>query len=224
MNRNNNDFDTEVMDYLSKKGYVRVRQLIQDLMKKHKRDDGKRDSGYSRESINRKLYSMRDRGLISILKYDYIRDLGIEEDDRRASYVLLNSIMNIGKHISKVIEKLDSTNPIQQKMALSEIERYEKMYVLTPNQLSLLMSKLNTENIDLVDHILRIVYNYLDQKEIVPSNRSEAIHTLRCLLERYPVPIKKYKNLRTHIIFLLGHFNDSSVIDRLKKDAEELGF
>lgn len=46
---------------------------------------------------------------------------------------------------------------------------------------------------------------------------------LKTLLNKYPKPLPhRHKNLRTHFIYLLGHYKDSAVVDRLKKDAEEL--
>jgi hypothetical protein len=215
------NFDIEVIDYLSKKGYVRRRDLLQYFMELHKGD--KDYSGYSEKSINRKLDSMVKRKLISILKNDDLKRFGIQETDKRSSYLTLKRTEKITEHIDTIIEKISSDNPIKQKMALREIERYEKQYIFTPIQLDTLVSQLDTEDLELIDQIIRIIYTYLDKKNIEPYNEPATINMLRKLLNRYPHPLPSNKNLRGYVIFLLGHYNDYAVIERLKKDAEELG-
>lgn len=221
MYKKRTDFDTEVTDYLSQKGYARRRDLLQYLVDLHEGD--KDYSGYSEKSINRKLYSLIDRGVLSVLKYEDLKKLGIEEEDKRSSYLILRKIEEISSHIDTVIDRLSSDNPIIQKRALKELEKFKKIYVLNPNQLDILIAQLNTEDIDLIDTILRIVYTYIDTKGIEPYNKPEAIEMLRGLLAKHPKPLPHaHKNLRTHFIYLLGHYNDYAVIDRLKKDALEL--
>ncbi|WP_340818287.1 hypothetical protein [Methanolobus sp. WCC4] len=212
------DFDQEVRRILSNQGYVRRSQLIQKLKNKHRGD-----SGYSEKSINRKLDSMVNRGIVSKLKGDALKEAGITDDDGRSSYFTLKKSDDIRRHIDSVIANISSDNPIKQKMALKELERYEKHCLLNPVQLDILIAQLDTEDIDLIDNILRIVYTYIEKKEIEPYNRQEVIKMLRSLLNKYPKPLPHgYKNLRTHFIYLLGHYNDYAVIERLKKDAEEL--
>lgn len=222
MYKKRTDFDTEVTDYLSQKGYARRRDLMQYLVDLHKGD--KDYSGYSEKSINRKLYSLIDRGVLSVLKYEDLKRFGIEEEDKRSSYLILRKIEEISSHIDTVIDRLSSDNPIIQKRALKELEKFKKINVLNPNQLDILIAQLDTEDIDLIDNILRIVYTYIDKRGIEPYNKPETIKMLRGLLAKYPIPSEKeaYKNLRTHFIFLLGHYNDYAVVERLKKDAEEL--
>jgi len=212
------DFDTEVIDILSKKGFVRRAQLIQTLKSKHRRD-----SGYSEKSINRKLDSMVKRGIVSKLKGDALKQAGINIDDGRASYFTLKKSDDIRRHIDSVIDNISSDNTIKQKMALKELERYEKHCLLNPSQLDILISLLGTEDIDFIGNILRLIYTYVDKKDIEPYNKAEAVKMLRTLLNRYPKPLPhNHKNLRTHLIFLLGHYNDYAVVERLKMDAEEL--
>lgn len=211
------EFDIEISKYLAEKGFVRRRQLIEDLIKTHKNE-----SGYSTKSINRKLDSMVKQGKITILKYEDLKKFGIEEDDKRSSYVTLKKTEKITEHIDKVLENITSKNPVQQKMALKELDLYKKQHVLTPNQLDVLVSQLDIEDIAVVDHLLRIVYTYIDTRKIDPFSKHETINMLRLLLNKYPVPLQHYKSLRTHVIYLLGYFNDHTVIERLEQDAETL--
>lgn len=211
------EFDIEIIKYLAEKGFVRRRELIADLIKTHKNE-----SGYSTKSINRKLDSMVKQGKITILKYEDLKKFGIEEDDKRSSYVTLKKTEKITEHIDRVLENITSKNPVQQKMALKELDLYKKQHVLTPNQLDVLVSQLDIEDIAVVDNLLRIVYTYIDTRKIDTFSKHETINMLRLLLNKYPVPLKHYKSLRTHVIHLLGYFNDHTVIERLEQDAETL--
>jgi hypothetical protein len=215
--KNTNEFEYNIIKYLQQNPFVRKRELVEYL-----RTEYNKKRGYSVENINRKLADMEKKGIIIILRYNELERFGIKEDDKRSRYVTLKRTEKIAEHLDSVINKVTSANPIQQKMALKEIEKYRQRYVLTPKQLDILVSQLNTEDIPLVEHILRIVYTYVDKKGIEPFNESEIIQMLRRLLSKYPEPLTKYKNLRTHIIYLLGHYNDISVIERLKRDAETL--
>lgn len=215
--KNTNEFEYNVISILQTIPFIRKRDLIEKLRTKFKKT-----RGYSVENIQRKLYDMQGKGILLVLKFENLQQFGIKDDDKRSCYVTLRRTEEILSHLDSVINKLKFNNPIQQKMALKEIERYEQNYVLNPKQLDLLVSQLKADDITLIEHILRIIYTYIDKKNIDPANESETIENLRLLLDRYPEPLTRYTNLRTHIIYLLGHYNDASVIERLKKDAETL--
>ncbi|WP_157196636.1 hypothetical protein [Methanococcoides burtonii] len=42
------------------------------------------------------------------------------------------------------------------------------------------------------------------------------------MIQRIPEPLSRHSNLRSHIIYLLGFYNDPAVVERLKKDAVTL--
>ncbi|WP_269849505.1 hypothetical protein [Methanosarcina horonobensis] len=104
------DFETEVKQYLTQKGYARRKQLIEDLMKKHKNE-----LGYSLKSINRKLDNLKKQGMIIRLEYSDFGKLGIEDTDKNASYLTLKNISKITEHMDKILERLDSEESIKQK-------------------------------------------------------------------------------------------------------------
>ncbi len=97
MKKKEYDFDTEIKNYLTQKGYARRRQLIEDLMKAHKNE-----RGYSLKSINRKIDNLINQGIIISLKYSDFGKLGIEDADKRASYLTLKNISKIKEHMDKI--------------------------------------------------------------------------------------------------------------------------
>ncbi|NPE28394.1 hypothetical protein HNV12_16120 [Methanococcoides sp. SA1] len=216
--KNTNEFEYNVISILQSTPFIRKRNLIEKL-----RTQFKKTRGYSVENIQKNLYEMQGAGTLLVIQYEDLHKYGIKEEDKRSRYVTLRKTENISYFLDSVINKLEFNNPIQQKMALKEIENYEQNYVLNPKQLDLLVSQLKTDDVTLIDHILRILYTYIDKKNIEPASDSETVKILRSLLNKFPEPLKhSLKSLRTHIIYLLGHYNDASVIERLKKDAETL--
>jgi hypothetical protein len=220
MKHNENDFETEVKLYLMQKGRAKKPQLIEDLMKKHKNE-----LGYSLKSIIRKLDNMRSQGIIKRIDYDNFEKYGIKDTDKRACYYILKSIYEIEEHIDNVLERLSSEEPMKQKMVLKEIARYRQMYFLNSEQLDLVVAqfckgiKKGIIDDDLTGKLLFLLYSYILKKNIEPDNKTKTIDLLLNLLDKYPIPSSTNVNLRTHIIYLLGHYGHESVIEQLKKDA-----
>ncbi|WP_407355416.1 hypothetical protein [Methanolobus sp. WCC5] len=216
--KNTNKFEYNVISLLQKTPFIRKRQLIESL-----RTEFKKTRGYSIENIQKKLYDMEHKGILLVISPKNFQKFGIKDEDKRSRYVTLKKTEEIASHLDSVIGNISSDNSIKQKMALRELERYEKYCLLNPRQLDILIAQLDTEDIDFIDNILRIVYTYIDKKDIEPYDSPKTIEMLRNLLNKYPKPLlHRNKNLRTHFIYLLGHYNDYAVVERLKKDAEEL--
>lgn len=220
---NEYNFDKEVKDYLMQKGYVRRRQLIEYLIKKHENT-----RGYSLKNINRKLDNLTKQGIIVRLKYADFKKLGIKDTDERASYLTLKDISKIKKHMDNVFERLSLEEPIKQKIALKEIARYEQTYVLTPEQLDLVVTQfdkgIGKDNIDneLANTLLLLLNISILKKGIEPTNNKKTISLLVKLLDKYPDPSATNVSIKTHIIHLLGHYNHKAVIEQFIKDAKIL--
>lgn len=217
------DFESEVRRYLTQKGYVRRRELIAYLQKTHKNE-----LGYSLKSINRKLYNLIKQGAIISLKFPDFKKLGIEDTDQKASYLTLKNVSKIKEHMDEVLKRLESGDPIKQKIALKEIARYNQMYVLTPRQLDLVVAQFE-EGIDngkiktdLANKLLDLLYTYVLKKGIEPTNKTKTINLLEKLLNKYPIPVSTHINIRTYIIHLLGRYEHKAVIDRFIKDVKTL--
>ncbi|ABE51536.1 hypothetical protein [Methanococcoides burtonii] len=215
--KNTNEFEYNVISILQSTPFIRKRDLIKKLQ-----TNFQENRGYSHENIQRKLYDMQGAGTLLVIRYEDLQKYGIKEEDKRSTYVTLRRTGKITSHLDVAINKLQSNNPIKQKMALKEIESYEKHYALNPKQLDMLVSILKSDDTNLLDHVLRIVYNYIEYKKIDPSNETKTIDVLRSLLKKYPEPLRTHTNLRSHLIFLLGYYNDSAVVERAIRDAETL--
>ncbi|WP_048063187.1 hypothetical protein [Methanococcoides burtonii] len=159
--KNTNEFEYNTTSILQEIPFMRKRDLIKKL-----RTQFKKTRGYSVENIQKKLYEMQGAGILLVIKYEFLQNYGIKDDDKRSTYVTLRRTEERASHLDTAINKLQSNNPIKQKMALKEIENYEKHYALNPKQLDILVSILETDDSDLLDHVLRIIYNYVEYKKI----------------------------------------------------------
>ena len=209
-------FEDEVVDILARIRYFRRTQLIEHLLEVHKGE-----LGYSEKTINRKLDEMIKNGTIISLKYDDLSKYGIKETDKRVSYLILKRTMKTKEDLDKIFSYMDSSEPDIQKEVLKEITRNGK-YVLDPYQLATLATHLNSNDNELVDILLVILCEYIIEKNIEPSNRDKLLENLRFFLKKHNTGTLEYPNVRRRILWLLGHYGDSSVIEQLKKDAENL--
>jgi hypothetical protein len=215
--KNEVDFDTEVLEYLNTKGYVRRGRLVNYLMDTHPNE-----LGYSKKTIDRKLAKMRQSGILASLKYKELYKYGIKDGDERASYLIPKKTLKMKEDLDKTFSYLDSADITTKKLILEEISRYEKKYVLNPYQLDILAEHLDTESDELVDSLLEILFRYITKKDIEPSNKDKFLEILRSILQHYKISPDEYPMLRRHITWLLGYYRDSFVIDQLKIDAESL--
>lgn len=213
-NKNDIDIDTEIKEYIAEIGFVRRRQLVKYLI-----DNNPNKRGYSTRTINRKIDQMINSGILIKLKINDLKNFGVEESDERSIYLTLKSSSEIKNHLDRVFSLLKSGEEKDKKTVLDEINLYKKRYVLNPNQLDILVSNLISEDDELINKIRMIIYHYVTEKQIEPNNKKYFVEILRKLLERYPEPDIPYKNLRTDIIYLLGYYNDRTVIDQLIKDT-----
>lgn len=215
--KNEVDFDTNVIEYLNAIGYVRRGRLVNYLMETHPNE-----RGYSKKSIDRKLANMTKTGILTSLKYDELQKYGIKETDKRASYPIPKKTLKMKEDLDKTFSYLNSADVTTKKLILEEISRYERKYVLDPYQLDILAKHLDTESDELVDSLLEILFRYITEKDIEPSNTDTFLERLRSTLKHYKVSPDEYPMLRRHITWLLGYYKDNFVIEQLKMDAETL--
>lgn len=211
------NFETNIADYLTRKGLVRREELVKYLQEKHKGE-----VGYSKASVERKLSDLVNEGFLTKLDHKEVAKFGIKEDDKRASYLTLKHSFDVKKHLDQVFSLLETGDVVDRKMALKEVEIYNQRYVLTPNQLDILIQNLDSDDLDFVDSLVRVLNNEVLKKGVEPANEKIFVKKLRDLLKKHPEPIKGHVNMRTYIICLLGHYNDPIVIERLTKDVSEM--
>ncbi|NPE28821.1 hypothetical protein HNV12_12820 [Methanococcoides sp. SA1] len=216
--KNEVDFDTEVLNYLESIGHIRRRQLVRDLISAHQDE-----RGYSQKSIDRKLGNLVKIGQVLILKKpEELEVYGIVKEDGKASYLVSKRTSDIRKHLDNIFSLLESGNHTDQKLVLKELEGYQEMYILNRKQMDALVRSLINANDELRHHLLRIIYNHVTKKEIKPLDEETFLKNLRLLLNQYPDIPKKYPSIRTHLILLLGHYNDDTVVEQLIEDVRNI--
>lgn len=212
---NDINIDNEIENYISKNGFVRRIQLVKDLMNNHHNE-----RGYSRRTIDRKIDKMIELEIILKIESDQeLKKYGIQKKDGRAKYLTLKRSTEIKEHLDKVFELFISGDETDQKIALREIENYQENYVLDGLQLVSLVQKLNSENDELINRLLRILNDHITKKQIKPSDEDQFRTALKSLLKRCPKFDKSFPNLRYRIISLLGFYNDDTIVEQLIVDA-----
>ncbi|NPE30687.1 hypothetical protein HNV12_22575 [Methanococcoides sp. SA1] len=220
------NFEEEVIAYLQENTYERPEKLVDSFNKRHTtlKEDSKPDVelGYSKPTIKRHLKKMVELKLIVKLEGNDISKYGFPDVDGRAKYLVLPETLKYKLHFDEVLNFLESGDDEDVKIALKEMELYEQEYTFDSKQLDSLVRKLTSNDISLVNTLLRIIYGYITKKGIKPYDEDNFLNVLRSLLKAYPEKNRDYPNLRTRVIFLLGFYDDEVVIDQLKKDAEHL--
>lgn len=217
MSKKKVDFDTTVSDYLYERGYVRRERFIEYLMENYFHE-----TGFSKPNINKKIRNMENTGLISIETDPDVLDIyGIKKEAKNASYILSKSTAGRTEHIGKMFNLLQTGEDIDEKMALDEIIRYEKKYILNPDKLDTLVLGLDAKkDVSLIDNRIAILYNHIVNKRIKPENETILRGKLRNILERYSEGHIKLGSLKRRVIRLLGYYNDRTVLEQLKRDIE----
>lgn len=211
------DFDVEVVKYIRQNRFVRRAQLIEHMM-----NVLQRKRGCSRPSVERKLARMTKNGSLVIVKHKDLAKYGIHEEDERASYLTLKEIFNINEYLDTLFSHFESDDEYDKNSVLNEIDLYKDTYSLSRTQLDVLVDNLLIKDEKLQFHILRILKDYILNREIAPTNKEGLLKSLHELLDRFAGVSRDHEIYRTGMIFILGYFEDDSVIDWLKYDLENL--
>jgi hypothetical protein len=216
MKKNNMDFETTVLDYLSRHLYERRERFIEYLMKSHPDE-----TGYSEASINRKLAKMRKNNLILIESDpDVLAQYGIKKEAGNASYIIDKSAGEIIKHLNYVFCKYKKGDIIDKKVSLKDMTKYGMTSFLSSSHLDTMVLDLDKEDDDLINILLEILYHQIINKGNKPDDKKTFLENLRDLLKNYPEEHKKYTMIRHRIIWLLGYYNDKAVVEQLKADIK----
>lgn len=178
------------------------------------------ESKKSKRTIHRTLKKMKKEGLIVSLNPEQAKMYGKEDPDGRAKFLTLAKTIELVSYFDDMLEIFKKGDIVDKKMVLREIKRYEKKYVLYPNQLDILVLNLDIEDDELIDSLLELFYNYIINKEIKPKNETVFLEKLRNLLERCEEGHFIYSMLRRRVIRLLGTYDDDYVVEHLIKDAK----
>jgi len=216
--KNDVDFDVEVLDFVYKNRFIRRRQLIDYMIEKHQEK-----RGYTRPSVERKLARLTKRKSLIIVKYPDLEKYGIDDKNRNASYLTLEEIIEDYEYLDTLFSYFESNHPDYDKNSiLNEIDLHKETYSLTREKLDVLVDNLFTDDEKLQFHIIRILKEYITDKNITPINKEKLIKYLNDILSQFAGVSRDHELYRTGLIFILGYYNDDSVIDWLKYDLEKL--
>lgn len=211
------DFDVEVVDYVYENRFVRRRQLIDYLIESHKEE-----RGYTRPSIERKIARLTKNGSLVIVKHPELEKYGIYDDDSRASYLSLNEIIGINEYLDTLFSHFESDDEYDKNSILNEIDLYKDRYSLTREQLDVIVNNLDTHDDKLLLHLIRILNEYILDREITPTNKEQLLTSINDILDKFAGMSITHEGYRRGLIFILGYYNDDSVIDWLKYDLKRL--
>ncbi|AFV22384.1 hypothetical protein Mpsy_0171 [Methanolobus psychrophilus R15] len=209
------DFDVEIVKYVRQNRFVRRAQLIEHMM-----NVLQRTRGCSRPSVERKLARMTKNGSLVIVKHKDLAKYGLHEEDERASYLTLKEIFNINEYLDTLFSHFESDDEYDKNSILNEIDLYKDTYSLSRKQLDVLVDSLLITNEKLQFHILRILKEYILDREITPTNKEGLLKSLNELLGKFAGVSRDHEDYRTGMIFILGYFEDDSIINWLKYDIE----
>lgn len=215
-------FQQEIMDYLSRKGYVEQTTLIKDLQIKHEdQKDHTIETGYSRLAILRKLDNLVDLGLINKIKPCDFHKHDIQDNDKRKKYIATQKSIDIKEHIDKVINIIKTGNAEQILLMLHELDIYRNDVILSPKQLQILIDRLDINEYWVKYRISQLLFNQIVEKDINVMKKDTLVRKLKELLapKKINYPIDFFHN--QYIIYMLGYFEDQSVIDYMIKDIKE---
>lgn len=216
--KNETKIDSDIYSYLEKAVAPRRQDVITHIKTKHSKE-----KGWSRATIERRLKHHIDSGDILVVHSQEELDIyGITKTDGRASYLVSTRTREMKIHFDEILGLLEYGDDSDKKEVLIEIESHKRKYTLSPIQLDLLVKNLDTDNLDILNDLVRILYNHVTNKSKEPLDNDLFVKMLRMLLKKHQVPIKEYKNLRHHTIVLLGYYKDEVVVDQLLEDVNNV--
>jgi hypothetical protein len=217
MSKNENDktLIEELKEYVSSYGIVKKEDIINKYEKAHSR-------GYSKETIGRRLDDLVSAGIIEKLSAKQVKKYGINATDNREKYFMLKGNTEIKKHIDTVFELFEGGDCEDKLAALGEMDTYKNYYILEPLQLDILVKNLSEKDIELSYQLIVVIYHYIVDKNIQPSDINLLLTKLRLLLKNIPPLSQQRPVLRGNIIALLCMYDDEAVVEQLIEDAKTM--
>jgi hypothetical protein len=211
------DFDVEVHEYVYKNRFIRRGQLIKYMVESHQ------DRGYSKPNVEHKLQRLTKNGSLIIVKHPDLEKYGVYDTDKNASYLTLEEIIIDYSYLNELFSYFESDNSEYDKNSiLNEIELHKETYSFTREKLDVLVDKLFTDDEELQFHILRILTEYINDRHITPTNKENLLKCVNQILDEFAGVSREHEIYRTGLIFILGYYNDDSVIKWLKHDVVNL--
>jgi hypothetical protein len=167
-------------------------------------------------------------GKIKILDSKELESYGIIDSDKRAVYIILIEGSDVMKHYDIVIKALNSKSKNERESALIELELLDPIdstpsrivIPLFPKNLTELSNLLKSEDRDNCERIIRILKKQIEKYRL-PSDIDNFQDNLIDCYKRFSKNSGKNSNLFSQILFMLGIFGNSKVIELLKQDVLE---
>jgi Fe2+ or Zn2+ uptake regulation protein len=161
-------FEDKVIEILQKELSMKKNSLVKKLAK-----ENKNKIGFSENTIYRKLKQLIKENIVCEIKFKELDKHGIIENDRRTVYVILKKSSDIKKYLDEIFDLLVTGDDVDKGVILKEIEVYKKQYSLDAQQIDKLVKFLDTENLELLDHLLRIIYDWITKFKRIPKNKKK---------------------------------------------------
>jgi hypothetical protein len=224
--RSDINLDIIIKSLLDQYTFIRERDLIKLVVKQ---------SGRSDITVMHRLSSLKEEGEIIIIENADLKKYGIKEASKKAVYVASKEILMMRDHIVEVFKLLRSKNVNDVKIGVRELRNIQtnpqQRYVLYQEQIDTISYLLADTNLEgsfkddtLRYDLLALIDHELLRHKLKPSDKQTFVETLKSLLEQYPTSNydAQANSPLPHLMHLLGVYMNSSVIDRLEHDAENI--
>jgi hypothetical protein len=197
-----------IQEYLLEHGPTRKMVLVGEFKGKY--------TGASKPNLMKKIREWIKQEKIIKINYEQAKKMGIHVEDKNAIFLAGKDYPKIKKQIDTAFNYLNNKNENIIETALIEIESYQKITLLTQDQINKLLNTANQVSEKLVEIILRILY-FSTKKGINLNENKKHEKILEDLLIKY----KNTKNslLKQYLLALLSQSN-KAIITQLKHELE----
>jgi hypothetical protein len=219
---NDSDIKNEIISYLDEHYSVRTTVLIDAIKRDHTSDENLIERGYNVKSLYGKIRKLKEEGIILEIESDQFPLYGIKDPDKRAIYLVLKIVDERRKFIDGILPFLKSKNEGNIISALEEINRYRGKYHLNSSQLTQVIFALRSANITIINKALWILFYYIHNQKIMPSDTDLLIKNTKDVLFRFCRGDVINGNIHQYCLNILGMMKDRAVVDQLIYDAKNL--
>lgn len=156
--------------------------------------------------------------------YNWKRKYDLKESTTSSSQFKLSKVKQVvvKKEFGNMFAVFNSKNISDMNVALESIGNYIKSYGCMPDEMQLNMLIPHIKNIELRYDILRIIFMVMEgnPKVFKKINEKKLREELYVVLNKYK-PDTYDRPTVEYIFFILGHYNDHVIVDRLVQDARQ---
>ncbi len=191
--------EKEVLEILTDNhGYIEETDVIErirfrhkdELIKKEESRDKQLRIGYSPLTIRRRIGKLIKEGLIASIKSDKdLEKFGIYRSDRRSAVLMLIEAKSEGDYLNKIFGEFSLSNDrIDVLHLIEEAELSEDKILISPNNLTVLATKLNIKDENIRRRIIYILYKHAKNR-VFPNNLNKVSLIIKKLLTELKIPM-----------------------------------